>query len=90
MSSYLLVQHKVRDFAEWKRGYDEQMDARVHAGLIEKHLLRRPTDQNEIVLLFEARSLARATAFVESAALRETMEKMGVLGRPTMTFLDSE
>jgi hypothetical protein len=88
MASFLLIRHKVRDFAEWKRGYDAHLPKRVEAGLTEKHLLRGAQDSNEVVLLFEAKDLNRARAFAETAELRETMQKVGVLDKPDIYFLN--
>ena len=88
MASYLLIRHKVRDFSEWKRGYDNHLVKRNEAGLSEKHLLRSVLDSNEVVLLFEAKDLDRAKAFVDSAELRETMQKLGVLDKPDIYFLN--
>ena len=67
MASFVLIRHKVRDFSEWKRGYDAHLPKRTEAGLTEKHLLRGANDPNEVVLLLEAKDQNRAKAFVESA-----------------------
>ncbi len=88
MASYMLVRHKVRDFSEWKRGYDAHLPKRVEAGLTEKYLLQGANDPNEVILLFEARDLNRAKTFAESADLRETMQKVGVMGKPDIYFLN--
>jgi hypothetical protein len=88
MASFLLIRHKVRDFSEWKRGYDAHLPKRTEAGLTEKHLLRGASDSNEFVLLFEANDLSRAKAFAASADLRETMQKVGVLDKPDIYFLN--
>lgn len=88
MASYMLVRHKVRDFSDWKRGYDAHLSKRADAGLTETHLLRGANDSNEVVLLFEAKDLSRAKAFAESADLRETMQKVGVIDKPDIYFLN--
>ena len=88
MASYMLVRHKVRDFSEWKHGYDAHLPKRVEAGLTEKYLLRGAHDPNEVILLFETQDLNRAKAFAESADLRETMQKVGVVDRPDIYFLN--
>jgi hypothetical protein len=88
MASYMLVRHKVKNFADWKRGYDAHLPKRTEAGLTEKHLLRGAHDPNEVVLLFEARDLARAKALAESPDLRDTMQKVGVMDRPDIYFLN--
>lgn len=87
MATYVLVRHKVRDYTTWKPVYDADLPNRVKADLTEKHLLRGIDDTNEIFILFEAGDLSLAKGFVESPALRETMEKAGVIGRPDVHFL---
>ena len=87
MANYLLVRHRVRDFAVWKSGYDAHQPKRREAGLSEVHLLRGALDASEVVLLFRSEDLGRAKAFTESADLRETMERLGVLDRPDIFFL---
>jgi len=88
MASFLLIRHKVRDFSEWKRGYDAHLPKRTEAGLTEKHLLQGIGDPNEVVLFFEAKDLGRAKTFAQSADLRETMQKVGVLDKPDVYFLN--
>jgi hypothetical protein len=88
MANFVLVRHKVRDFSEWKRGYDAHLLKRTAAGLTEKHLLRGANDPNEVVILLEAKDPSRAKAFVESADLRETMQKVGVVDKPDIYFLN--
>ena len=88
MAGYLLVRHKVGDFSEWKRGYDAHLPKRAEAGLTEKQLLRGADDPNEVFVLFAAADIRRAKAFAESADLRETMQKLGVVDKPDVYFLN--
>jgi hypothetical protein len=55
MATYMLVRHKVRDFAAWKPAYDAHRPKRDEAGLTEEHVLRGASDANEVVLLFGSR-----------------------------------
>ena len=87
MASFLLIRHKLRDFAEWKRGYDAYLPKLREIGLTEKHLLRNAHDANEVVILLEATDLGRAQAFAESAELRESRQKVGILDEPDVYFL---
>lgn len=50
--NYLLIRHKVADFAKWKPAYDAHGSARGNAGLKEERLLRNIDNPNEVVLLF--------------------------------------
>ena len=87
MASYMLIRHKVKDFSQWKRGYDDHLPKRGEAGLTEKYLLRGANDPNEVIILFEAKDLKRAEDFAGSADLRETMQKVGVVDEPNIYFL---
>lgn len=87
MATYMLVRHKVRDFTEWKHGYDEHLPKRNEAGLKEKYVLHNDQEPNEVVVLFEAADLGRARDFAESADLRETMQRVGVIDKPDIYFL---
>jgi erythromycin esterase-like protein len=89
VANYLLVRHKVRNFSEWKSGYDTHLSQRVEAGLAERHLLRGADDPNEVIIFFEAQDLHRAKEFANSADLRETMQKVGVVDKPDIYFLTS-
>jgi len=84
---YVLVRHKVSDFSKWKAAYDAHLPARQGAALKEEHLLRNTDDQNEVVLLFEAKDLQKAREFASSADLREAMQKAGVADKPDIYFL---
>ena len=85
--TYLLVIHKVADFTNWKKGYDDSLAARQQAGLKERYLLRNVDDANEVILLHEAEDLQKAKEFVSSPDLREMMQQSGVLGEPKGYFL---
>jgi len=50
--NYVLIRHKVADFAKWKPVYDGHLSARQKAGLKEEHLFRNADDPNEVLLLF--------------------------------------
>jgi hypothetical protein len=88
MPTFMLIRHKVRDFAAWKVGYDAHRTQRQEAGLTEKHLLRSSDDPNEVILLFEAQDLGRAKEFASSDDLRQKMQEVGVIDRPDVYFLN--
>jgi hypothetical protein len=87
MAGYILIRHKVRDFAEWKPAFDSHASTRDEAGLALKHLLRGADDPNDVVILFEAADLNSGKAFAGSADLKEVMQKAGVIDKPDVYFL---
>jgi len=89
MTAYMLIRHKVKDFSHWKQGYDAHLPKRSEAGLTEKYILRGDSDPNEVILLFEVQDINRAKAFSESVDLRERMQKLGVVDKPDIYFLNN-
>jgi hypothetical protein len=87
MNGFVFVRHKVSNFATWKQGYDAHAPKRAEAGLTEKYVLRGSQAPNEVFILLEAQDLDKAKAFAESADLRETMQKFGVVEKPDVYFL---
>jgi hypothetical protein len=85
--AYLLVRHKVRDFAKWKRGYSANGSARRKAGLKQKALMRSIRNPKDVVLLFQAGDLKKAKAFASSRQLRKVMKEAGVVGKPEISIL---
>lgn len=87
MSTFMLVRHKVRDFTDWKAGYDAHRPRRQEAGLTELHLFHGSDDPREVVLLFEDQDLSRAKEFAASTDLQQKMQEVGVVDRPEIFFL---
>ncbi|WP_345984900.1 hypothetical protein WCX49_09730 [Sulfurimonas sp. HSL-1656] len=86
--AYMMVRHKVRDYNEWKPGYDGHKGARDAAGLKEVYLLRNADDPHEVIALFEAADLEKARAFADSEDLKQKMQEVGVIDRPDIYFLE--
>ena len=84
----MLVQHKVKDFANWKKVYDSQIDLRKNSGEVSDQIFRDASDPNKLILVFKWNSVANAQKFAQSPELKAAMEKAGVDGAPTITFLN--
>lgn len=87
MANFMLINHQVRDFNEWRTVYDSHLGKRVAAGLHEKYLLRDTDDPNRVILLFQVEDMDRARTFAASPDLRERMRQAGVLDNPAFHFL---
>ncbi len=85
---YILVRHKVEDYAKWKPIFDEDGVNRKAGGSKGSQLLRNADDPNELLILMEWDDLGKARQFTQSPALREAMERAGVTDHPDIYFLD--
>jgi antibiotic biosynthesis monooxygenase (ABM) superfamily enzyme len=84
----ILVQHQVKDFADWKKVYDSQAALRVSSGMLSDKIYRDESNLNQLTLVFKWDSLENAHKFAQSPELKAAMEKAGVEGQPTMNFLN--
>jgi len=84
----MLVQHKVNDYAEWKKVYDSVSGFRASSGELSDQIYRDASDPNQLTLVFKWNSLANAQKFAHSPELKAAMEKAGVGGPPSISFLN--
>ena len=85
---YLLIRHKVEDYAKWKPLFDEHGTTREAAGSRGGYVLRNTNDRNEIVILLEVDDIERCRQLVESEDLKETMQRSGVADTPDVYYLE--
>ncbi|MCH7588048.1 MAG: antibiotic biosynthesis monooxygenase [Chloroflexi bacterium] len=84
----MLVQHTVKDFAEWKKVYDSVVDLRASSGELSDQIYRDASDPNKLTVIFKWDSLENARNYAESPELKAAMERAGVEGPPTIIFLN--
>jgi heme-degrading monooxygenase HmoA len=85
--SYVMVTHKVADYARWKPIFDADDANREIAGSKGGQLLRSADDPNEVVILFEW-DLEEARQYSQREEVRAKMQAAGVLGQPEISFLE--
>jgi heme-degrading monooxygenase HmoA len=88
---YLLVHHKVEDYARWRPIYDEHAATRKASGAsgtAAGQVFRSAMDPNEVVILLEWDDLEKARQFAQSEDLRQTMQRAGVVDQPDVYFLN--
>jgi heme-degrading monooxygenase HmoA len=86
----MMVQHDVKDFTAWKKAYDSNLDLRTSGGEISSQIYRDASEPNKLTVINKWDSLANAQKFAHSPELKAAMEKAGVVGAPTIYFLDEE
>ncbi|RIK33573.1 MAG: cyclase [Chloroflexi bacterium] len=85
--SYIIVKHKVADYARWKPLFDADGANRQAGGSKGGQLFRSADDPNEVVMLLEW-DLEQARQFRQCEALSAKLQEAGVLGPPDFYFLE--
>jgi quinol monooxygenase YgiN len=84
----MLIQHKVKDFVEWKKVFDSAIGLRTSSGELSAQVFRDASDPNSITTINKWDSLENAQKFAHSPELKAAMEKAGVAGAPSVYFLN--
>jgi heme-degrading monooxygenase HmoA len=84
----MMIQLKVKSFAEWKKVYDSVAGLRASWGALSDQVYHETADPNKVIVLSKWDSLANGQKWSKSAELKAAMEKAGVEGPPSFTFLD--
>jgi quinol monooxygenase YgiN len=84
--SYMIVKHTVKDYAVWKKAFDQHATTRKTAGSKGAQVLRNEVNPNEVVVFMEWTSTDAAKKFATSDDLRKVMESAGVISAPEIIF----
>lgn len=85
---YVLVRHRVEDYAKWKTAFDENAPARRASGSKGGQLFRNARDPHEILVIFEWDDMENLQEFVQSPELAAKMQQAGVIDKPDVFFLE--
>lgn len=83
----LVITHKVANFAKWKTGYDAHDSVRLAHGAHNYVVGRGMSDSNMVVIALKIDDTAKAMSFVKDPGLKKVMQKAGVVGKPTISFI---
>ncbi len=84
----VIVTHKVKDFAAWKTAFDAHEQARKDAGFMGHAIMIDSAKPDTVSLWLPTNDLAKAEAFGTSPELKKTMKDAGVVGKPTMMYMN--
>ena len=88
MSRYLVIRHRVNNYEEWKKAFDEHCEVRAEFGLKGGEILRDVADPTELSIMLECEDVERAKEVTQLKELREAMKHAGVVGKPDFYFVE--
>ena len=83
----LLVHHKVQNYTEWRKVFDEHDKVRREYGSTRFQVLKSASDPNDLTVIMDYPSVEKAKAFAASDSLKEAMKRAGVISQPEVSFL---
>lgn len=85
--AWVVVTHKVEDFARWKPVFDGTAALKRDYGWKESSVYAIDGDQNSVLVMEEFDTLEHARAFVSAPELKAAMGKGGVVGVPEVRIV---
>jgi len=82
-----MIKHKVKSFTEWKKEFDSAVELRKSSGELFVQIYQDASDPSKVTVLNKWSSMESAQKFVHSPELKAAMEKAGVQGAPSVSFL---
>ena len=83
----IFVTHRVRDYAEWRKGYDADAERRSGAGLSDVGHYHSADDPNQFLIVWDSEhsvedAEAMGNGMMSDPDLARLMEEAGVLEKP--------
>lgn len=88
MATTMFVKHKVEDYGNWKRVYDEFASVRKGKGVTAASVHRDANNPDTVIVTHQFKDMNAATEFVNSEELKSAMGNAGVNGPPEFWFGD--
>lgn len=86
MATTMFAKHKVNDYENWKRAYDEFTSVRKENGVTGASVHRDTSDSKTVIITHQFKNMDAALAFVNSEKLKSAMMEAGVSGSPEFWF----
>jgi hypothetical protein len=83
----MVVTHKVSNFEKWKTSYDAHDSFRLVNGIHSYVIGRGAQDSNMILVAVKVDDMSKAKSFAKDPSLKQAMQKGGVTGKPSFTFI---
>ncbi|MBT8144258.1 MAG: cyclase [Gammaproteobacteria bacterium] len=82
----IFVRHNVRDFAHWKKAYDDFDNERRGMGVTGHGVYQADDNPRDVTVYHHFDNMDKAREFVQSDRLREVMNDAGVDSEPEIWF----
>ena len=84
----MFARHKVNDYGNWKRAYDEFESVRKEKGVTGASVHRDASDPDIVMVTHQFNDMNAAMAFAGSQELKSAMTDAGVAGPPDIWFTE--
>ena len=84
----VVLTHEVKNFSDWKKGFDEDGGNRAVMGLTVIGVYQGVDNPNMVTVISEIASAEAIKGFMANPDMGVIMEKAGVIGQPQVLILN--
>jgi hypothetical protein len=84
---FMQVTHEVKDYAQWRKAFEEGKDNREKAGIKLASVYTAADNFNMVTVVCEVPNVTVAQAFINDPELKTAMEKAGVISKPEVKIM---
>jgi hypothetical protein len=84
---YLVMQHTVRDYDDWKLVFDANQSVRTKHRAKGHEIFRGADNANDLTIMVDFPSREAGEAFLADPELRQRMDEAGVVSKPQTMWL---
>jgi len=88
MATTIINSQKVENFAKWMHGFEAGEAMRAQAGIKIIGVYQSVDDENSVTVISEVPNPDMAKAILSAPAIKEAMEKSGVISAPEIKILN--
>lgn len=85
---FAIIQNEVKDFNEWKKIFDADQPAVAAAGAKLMGIYTEIDNPRKVTMIYEAPDVAIYDKLMSDPQRQADIQKAGVIGMPTATFLN--
>jgi len=86
MPDRIIIFSKVKDYAAWRKSFDEHSDVRKNGGVTDRIVAYDMDDNHNVTVVLGINDMKKARDFAKSPELKARMDSAGVVGKPDMFF----
>ncbi len=84
----VILQHEVKDFADWEKVFDEDEPGHASAGVNLTGLYTSFKNPNDVTMIFEAPDAGVFDVVMSDPERRKNIQKAGVISEPAVSILN--
>jgi hypothetical protein len=86
----MFIRHPVNDYNEWRVVYDAFAPEQQAGGVQAEEVYCSADDRNDVTVTHDFATIEEAKRFVENPLLKDTMQRAGVAGTPSIWFTQQQ